>query len=93
MRVGSVRAQRRTASVPAEMMKFISHVWHIDTADDLAILIRFVVNVYHDQSVGFAISVRIQSCHIRELLGWSLDRKFGGGIKRRVGLPQHERTS
>src|SRR5580698_678133 len=38
MRVGSIRTQCRTASIPAKVMQFISSVWHVHAAHDLAVL-------------------------------------------------------
>ena len=59
MWVRSIWAQGRTASVPPEMVKFISHVRHIDPAHDLTIFVRRAVHIHYEQSVGTTITVGI----------------------------------
>src|SRR5436190_13954434 len=50
MGVGRIGAKRRTASVPPEMMQFITELWHPDLADLLAIGAWVRINVYYQKS-------------------------------------------
>src|SRR5215510_14638094 len=67
VRVGSIRAQRRTAGIPAEVMQFIACPWHLNLADHTSEARRLRVDVHDGHLISSTIAVRIECSYVSQL--------------------------
>ena len=84
VRMRRVRAQRRTARVPPEMMQLITKLWHLHLADALAVRGRLRINIHNQQCVIQFAAGRIQRGDKRVFFRRSLHCQSWRRIKRGI---------
>ena len=86
VRMRRVRAQARTARVPAEVMQLVAGVRHVGLPDQTAVALRVGIDVHDADRVGASFFVGIDQRQVGELLRRRLHRHLRRGIERRIGF-------
>ena len=83
------RRQGGGAGVPAEMVKLVTLVGHVNLVNDLAVFLRFRVHVHNRHAVRLR-PVRTQHQRISVVLRRRLHRHLGCRVKCRIGSDVHD---
>ena len=92
VRMRRVRAERRAARVPSEVMQLVAGVGHLEASDHRREGRRVRVEVEHVNRVAFAVlGIETEGGNVAEALARSLNRHPRRRIKSLVGFPKHGR--
>ena len=87
VRVRRVRAQARTARVPAEVVQLIARVGHLELAHHLPVGLRFRVHVDRGERIRRALPGRVQHRDVRQGFRRRLHRHLRRRVERLIGSP------